>query len=40
MNKQAQAFYEKHGFQIIGRGHENEEGLPDLLYEWILDTSH
>lgn len=40
VNKQAQAFYEKHGFRIIGRGHENEEGLPDILYEWKLDTSH
>lgn len=40
VNKQAQAFYEKHEFRIIGRGHENEEGLPDLLYEWKLDTSH
>ncbi|MBY6036940.1 GNAT family N-acetyltransferase [Fictibacillus nanhaiensis] len=34
VNKKAQRFYEKHGFQIIGRGHENEENLPDILYEW------
>jgi hypothetical protein len=23
------------GFKIIGRGHENEENLPDILYEWV-----
>jgi ribosomal protein S18 acetylase RimI-like enzyme len=34
VNKSAQQFYEKHGFKIIGKGHENEENLPDLLYEW------
>jgi ribosomal protein S18 acetylase RimI-like enzyme len=34
VNKSAQRFYEKHGFKIIGKGHENEENLPDLLYEW------
>jgi ribosomal protein S18 acetylase RimI-like enzyme len=34
INKKAQRFYEKHGFKIIGRGHENEENLPDILYEW------
>jgi GNAT superfamily N-acetyltransferase len=33
-NKNAQRFYEKHGFIIIGRGTENEENLPDILYEW------
>jgi ribosomal protein S18 acetylase RimI-like enzyme len=35
VNKNAQAFYEKHGFTIIGRNHENEENLPDLRYEWV-----
>ena len=35
VNKKAQRFYEKHGFHIIGRGFENEENLPDILYEWI-----
>lgn len=35
VNKNAQRFYEKHGFKIIGRGYENEENLPDILYEWI-----
>lgn len=35
VNKGAQAFYEKHGFTIIGCGHENEENLPDLRYEWV-----
>ena len=34
VNKSAQRFYEKNGFKIIGKGHENEENLPDLLYEW------
>lgn len=34
VNEGARRFYEKHGFRIIGRGHENEEQLPDLLYEW------
>ncbi|MDF2854712.1 MAG: family N-acetyltransferase, partial [Neobacillus sp.] len=34
VNKNAQQFYEKHGFEIIGRGYENEENLPDILYEW------
>ncbi len=35
INQNAQSFYEKHGFEIIGRGHENEENLPDIQYEWI-----
>ena len=34
-NKKARAFYEKHGFKIIGRGFENEENLPDIKYEWV-----
>lgn len=34
VNEGAQAFYEKHGFKITGRGFENEENLPDILYEW------
>ncbi len=34
VNKHAQQFYEKNGFEIIGRGHENEEKLPDIQYEW------
>jgi ribosomal protein S18 acetylase RimI-like enzyme len=33
-NKNAQKFYEKHGFSIIKRGCENEEKLPDITYEW------
>lgn len=36
VNENAQRFYEKNGFKIIGRGHENEENLPDIQYEWIL----
>ncbi len=35
VNENAQRFYEKHGFEVIGRGHENEENLPDIQYEWI-----
>ncbi|WP_442862444.1 GNAT family N-acetyltransferase [Bacillus sp. USDA818B3_A] len=34
VNKNAQKFYEKNGFRIIGRGNENEENLPDIRYEW------
>jgi ribosomal protein S18 acetylase RimI-like enzyme len=34
VNENAQRFYENNGFKIIGRGHENEENLPDILYEW------
>lgn len=37
INKDAQRFYEKNGFTIIGRGHENEENLPDIQYEWTLE---
>ncbi|WP_160725380.1 GNAT family N-acetyltransferase [Bacillus sp. USDA818B3_A] len=36
VNENAQRFYEKNGFKIIGRGHENEENLPDIQYEWLL----
>ncbi|MDQ1143839.1 ribosomal protein S18 acetylase RimI-like enzyme [Bacillus sp. SORGH_AS 510] len=35
INENAQRFYEKNGFKIIGRGYENEENLPDIQYEWI-----
>ncbi|CAN7546294.1 N-acetyltransferase family protein [Rossellomorea sp. LjRoot5] len=34
VNRNAQMFYEKNGFVVIGRGHENEENLPDIRYEW------
>ena len=35
-NDRARAFYEKHGFTAIafGDGTANEEGAPDVLYEW------
>ncbi|MEM5013650.1 GNAT family N-acetyltransferase [Niallia taxi] len=36
VNEKAQRFYEKQGFEIINRGHENEENLPDIQYEWKL----
>lgn len=35
VNENAQRFYLKNGFKIIGRGHENEENLPDILFEWL-----
>ncbi len=35
INESAQRFYKKHGFTIISRGHENEENLPDIQYEWV-----
>ncbi|MGE7945597.1 GNAT family N-acetyltransferase [Lysinibacillus sp. NPDC093688] len=35
VNENAQRFYEKQGFEIIGRGHENEENLADIQYEWV-----
>jgi ribosomal protein S18 acetylase RimI-like enzyme len=34
MNSGAQNFFEKHGFKMAGRGSDNEEQLPDILYEW------
>ncbi|MGG0892249.1 GNAT family N-acetyltransferase [Cytobacillus horneckiae] len=34
INLAAQLFYERNGFKIISRGHENEENLPDIKYEW------
>ncbi|ERI92389.1 acetyltransferase, GNAT family [Clostridiales bacterium oral taxon 876 str. F0540] len=34
VNRKAQQFYEKNGFRIIDRGHENEENLDDIKYEW------
>jgi ribosomal protein S18 acetylase RimI-like enzyme len=35
-NEPARAFYERHGFTPIayGDGTANEEGAPDVLYEW------
>lgn len=36
VNHKAQRFYERNGFRIIDRGHENEEKLKDLKYEWVL----
>ena len=35
VNKQAQSFYEKHGFTIIGRGIESNSGMADIRYEWL-----
>ena len=36
-NAAARAFYERHGFSIVARGHEPEWGLDDLRYEWSSD---
>ncbi len=35
-NAGARRFYERHGFRILelGDGKGNEEGCPDILYEW------
>lgn len=33
INKRAQRFYEKHGFEENGRGYKNEENLPDIKYK-------
>lgn len=37
-NEGARRFYERHGFEAIGfgDGSQNEEGCPDVLYEWRL----
>lgn len=35
MNKPAVVFYEKHGFRTVAFGSDNEEGLPDLLMQWL-----
>lgn len=37
VNRKAQQFYERNGFKIIGRGHENEENLDDIKYEWLTE---
>ncbi|MEJ2765374.1 GNAT family N-acetyltransferase [Photobacterium sp. MCCC 1A19761] len=34
VNPNAQRFYEHHGFRAINGDSNNEEGLPDMLYEW------
>lgn len=35
-NQAARAFYERHSFRIVdvNDGERNEEGEPDVLYEW------
>ena len=38
-NAAARAFYERHGFRVVGRGFEAEWRLPDLEYEWVRDAS-
>ena len=34
-NAAARAFYERHGFRVVGRGFEAMWKLPDLEYEWL-----
>jgi ribosomal protein S18 acetylase RimI-like enzyme len=34
-NAIARAFYERHGFQLVARGHEPEWKLDDCRYEWV-----
>ena len=40
-NERARAFYEAHGFRIVNLsdGSRNEEGEPDVLYEWLGDQT-
>lgn len=38
-NAGARAFYERHGFEIVARGHEPNWKLDDLRYEWSANTS-
>jgi len=35
VNSGAQAFYEKQGFRIVGRGVEKVSGKADIRYEWV-----
>ncbi len=39
-NVRARRFYERHGFVpiAVGDGSGNEEGVPDVLYEWRRDN--
>lgn len=37
-NAGARAFYERHGFRIVERGHEPVWGLEDLKYQWNAAT--
>lgn len=38
-NKGARAFYERHGFNVVGRGFEPEWRLEDIEYEWVRPPS-
>ncbi len=40
-NTGAQRFYERHGFTETRRtdGTDNDEGLPDILYEWLREKT-
>jgi ribosomal protein S18 acetylase RimI-like enzyme len=36
VNENAQRFYERHGFKVVGRGFEEEWQLEDIEYEWTV----
>jgi ribosomal protein S18 acetylase RimI-like enzyme len=38
-NKNAQRFYEKHGFKIVARGFEKHWQLEDIEYQWCATAS-
>jgi ribosomal protein S18 acetylase RimI-like enzyme len=38
-NTGACAFYERHGFKVVSRGHEANWKLDDLRYEWNADSN-
>ena len=38
-NKNAQRFYEKHGFKIVARGFEKRWQLEDIEYQWCAKAS-
>lgn len=38
INYKAQRFYDRNGFKVISRGHENEENLDDIKYEWTMQN--
>ncbi|HJX90098.1 MAG TPA: GNAT family N-acetyltransferase [Pyrinomonadaceae bacterium] len=38
-NKNAQRFYEKHGFKIVARGFEKSWQLEDIEYQWSATAS-
>ncbi|HEY0547073.1 MAG TPA: GNAT family N-acetyltransferase [Pyrinomonadaceae bacterium] len=37
-NRNAQRFYERHGFKIVGRGFEQMWQMEDIEYEWLASS--